>query len=339
MRNPLQRCPLFQAPLPHPKGRAACGRARQTSRTPPWSARDSPCQARATPPLEPSSPATRSEPDRCPKVKVNVNVDAFLMPPRSCCCYFSETAPPHRRHQAHLQQGRTARREPAPLPPAARWRARVGFSLGETRSKVDECGGLKWMSAARAPQVLPASSRQAVDGMFRAINDARGFAAQAAQTLTARARPPETSRNGSSGCNGSKGGRTERRRAKMAPVAVMAPRAGGLSARAGRSPPSARSRRSACSSTGRTSAGHAATAPTASRHLSPPPRPPSRTNWTRLVPPSVVTGHVSPRRSGQRGRRRRVQARAVSLRHPPPPLEPFQSCPLPSPGPLTPPRH
>ena len=77
---------------------------------------------------------------------------------------------------------------------------------------MDKRGGIRWMSAAPPPQVLPASSRQAVDGMFRAINDARGFAAQAAQTLTARAHPPETSQNGSSGCNGSTGGRAERAR-------------------------------------------------------------------------------------------------------------------------------
>jgi len=33
-----------------------------------------------------------------------------------------------------------------------------------------------------------------------------------------------------------------------------------------------------------------------------PPPPPSRTNWTRLVPPSVLTGHVSPRYPGERAR-------------------------------------
>jgi len=31
--------------------------------------------------------------------------------------------------------------------------------------------------------------------------------------------------------------------------------------------------------------------------MPPPPLPPSRTNWTRLVPSSVLTGHVSPRSS------------------------------------------
>ena len=45
------------------------------------------------------------------------------------------------------------------------------------------------------------------------------------------------------------------------------------------------------------------------------PPPPSRTDWTRLVPPPVLTGHVSRRRGGSGGvgttvgaRRRRVQA-------------------------------
>jgi hypothetical protein len=32
------------------------------------------------------------------------------------------------------------------------------------------------------------------------------------------------------------------------------------------------------------------------------PPPPSRTNWTRLVPPSVLIGHVSPRYPGIRAR-------------------------------------
>jgi archaellum component FlaC len=35
-----------------------------------------------------------------------------------------------------------------------------------------------------------------------------------------------------------------------------------------------------------------------------PPPPPSRTNWTRLVPPSVLTGHVQGARQQRRGRGR-----------------------------------
>ena len=43
----------------------------------------------------------------------------------------------------------------------------------------------------------------------------------------------------------------------------------------------------------------------------PPPPPPSRTNRTRLVPPSVPTGHVSPRPPRRSG----VQGRGVARRH------------------------
>jgi hypothetical protein len=45
---------------------------------------------------------------------------------------------------------------------------------------------------------------------------------------------------------------------------------------------------------------------------SPPPLPPpSRTNWTRLVPPSVLTGHVSPRYSFRLGRSRAAGRRGA----------------------------
>jgi hypothetical protein len=48
----------------------------------------------------------------------------------------------------------------------------------------------------------------------------------------------------------------------------------------------------------------------------PPPPPPSRTKWTRLVHPSVLTGHVSSlshRRSGSSGRHGRGGGRADRL--------------------------
>jgi len=51
-----------------------------------------------------------------------------------------------------------------------------------------------------------------------------------------------------------------------------------------------------------------------------PPPPPSRTKWTRLVHPSVLTGHVSsrraPRRAGAAGRGRRAGERHAGLARP-----------------------
>ena len=41
----------------------------------------------------------------------------------------------------------------------------------------------------------------------------------------------------------------------------------------------------------------------------PPPPPPPGTNWTRLVPPSVLTGHVSGARGAGRDRGRACAAR------------------------------